>query len=200
MKRIIRLTESDLARIVRRVINEAPQFAENATLAIDAPAALGAMTICGTGTDMVPLSVTIKNTSPKAAYITSINGGDVIGSTTGGLMSINRTSFTVTVNGKKSFGPNPNEQGGKVYPLIPAGATATLNFQIGAKSVNDVRKTYSNLSGYQVGDAFKSIKKLSLTVGYNGAAPATVSIPAQGFTVNTQMGCRAAQALNPIGA
>jgi len=58
MKRIVRLTESDLARIVKRVINERQYLMEgvpNTTLVGPGSVTLESRTICGTGDDYIKM-------------------------------------------------------------------------------------------------------------------------------------------------
>jgi hypothetical protein len=124
MKRIVRLTESDLARIVKRVINERQYLMEgvpNTTLVGPGSVTLESRTICGTGDDYIKMSFIVENTGKYDAYLTT--GPRFIGQP----FSVDvPLVYNVTIGGKAVWGQADTQNA----PKVPAGKKATVNFVI----------------------------------------------------------------------
>jgi len=206
MKRIISLNESDLARIVRRVINERSLLTEgvpNTTLKTNSQITIPAREICQY-TDYIRGSVILQNVGPADAYlidkpllqITS-DFGDLLDQGTRGMDIV---GFNTTIGGKPIYG-NPE---GDNQSKIPKGKSATLNFVIKTnfgysnilRDLQDaLNKKNDNLYNLYAQD-LKALKaaiknlKANFNVRYNGQ---NLSIPItfEGFTVNPKRTCDA---------
>jgi hypothetical protein len=209
MKKIIRLTESDLARIVKRVIKENALLTEGvpntAVLAAAGPiTGLEARGVCK-GADYVKVSIKIKNTGTDA-YILNRPSLKVPGAS--GMVRV--LDFNVTVNGKPSWS-NPENQN---QSFIPKGQTGLLNLVVGV----DVRNIYSNYkfatdraaedfpnntkkrelaiqTAYEKQKQeivnFQNAKSGTLVITYNGAAPLEIPVNLGGFKIETNRNCDA---------
>jgi hypothetical protein len=120
MKRIVRLTESDLARIVRRVINERQYLMEglgNTKLElVTGPAAIN-RTVCSTGEDQFLVTLTVKNTGTEIAYLTRV----VVGGK--GLGNQQQSGHKVSIGGVSK---HSNHDNGAEQAIVPVGKTATV--------------------------------------------------------------------------
>jgi hypothetical protein len=120
MKRIVRLTESDLARIVRRVINERQYLMEglgNTTLElVTGPAAIN-RTVCSTGMDQFLVTLTVKNTGTEIAYLTRVAVGGK------GLTNAQLADHKVSIGGVSK---HSNHDNGAEQAIVPVGKTATV--------------------------------------------------------------------------
>jgi hypothetical protein len=203
MKRIIRLTESDLARIVRRVMNEAATGMDTTTLISGGDVTIPSKSVCG-GIDYFQANFKVNNKGPKGAFITAVTlgGKDKLP----GLMNaselgirINNDSgekdFGVMVNGKPSAAVNPDTK--TKQPFIPVGQTGVITVNLYVQGWNYVKnqasdKNYTEKQFYA--DMLKP-RKANLVVNYNGMAPLTVPVNYGGFSVNPALGCTAAKAI-----
>jgi hypothetical protein len=132
MKRIISLNESDLARIVRRVINERSLLTEgvpNTTLKTNSPITIPAREICKYN-DYIRGSVILQNVGPADAYLISkpllqitSDFGDLLKK---GAYGMEIVEFNTTIKNIPIYG-NPE---GDNQSKIPKGKSATLNFVI----------------------------------------------------------------------
>jgi hypothetical protein len=213
MKKIIRLTESDLARIVKRVIKENTLLNEGvpntAVLAAAGPITVEARSVCG-GIDYIKMSVVIQNTGTEA-YILK-RPVLKLASQIGSAQVYSTNEFNVTIGGKPSWS-NPE---GQNQAMIPKGKKATLNFII----MTNVRPIEDQFN-YEMGEmqklpttakrqaasdaakkkrtdainAFQNLKSGTLVVNYNGSAPLEIPVNFGGFKIDKARACDAAIAL-----
>jgi hypothetical protein len=203
MKRIIRLTESDLTRIVRRVISERSLLTEgvpNTSLKSETSITIPARTVCG-GIDYIKGSVILQNTGTEDAYINvrpSLKAAGVPE-----LFTSNE--YNVTIGGKPVWG-NPE---GQNQVKIPKGKKATLNFVIGTNIANiyadytrelrdaqtlrsqrekDAAKAVAIKKRDDRYNAFKNIQSANLVVRYNGQ-PLEIPVNFGGFMVDGSRSC-----------
>jgi hypothetical protein len=120
MKRIVRLTESDLARIVRRVINERQYLMEglgNTKLElVTGPVAIN-RTVCSTGEDQFLVNFTVKNTGAEIAYLTRV----VVGGK--GLGNQQQNDHKVSID---KVSKHSNHDNGVEQAIVPVGKTAIV--------------------------------------------------------------------------
>ena len=201
MKKIVRLTESDLTRIVRRVMNESRLLTEgvpNTTLTSGGDIAVAARTVCTRGNDYVTASFIVDNTAGAAdayltqsPYLSNVSNG-------GGYAAIKVTGqYNVTIGGKPSWG-QADEQNS---PKIPKGKKATVNVVISTnyESASTQQKTATPGPDWAAANklvtdyltSLRSLKTATMNVRYNGA---TVAIPMTfgGFTTSSANACDAA--------
>jgi hypothetical protein len=143
MKRIVRLTESDLARIVRRVINERQYLMEglgNTTLElVTGPAAIN-RTVCSTGMDQFLVTLTVKNTGTEIAYLTRV----VVGGK--GLTNAQLADHKVSIGGVSK---HSNHDNGAEQAIVPVGKTATVTV---------IAKTNLSSRNAKISDIYKQIQ------------------------------------------
>lgn len=210
MKRIVRLTESDLARIVKRVMNEQSLLMEgvpNTTLKVDGPINIAARTVCG-GMDYIKASVVLTNTGTENAYINNYPVFLKYDPALEKLGVLTTTyDYNVTIGGKPQFS-NPE---GQNQPIVPKGKKATLNFVIKTnlsilenirkreienaqtiKSATEKQAAINLASKNSVAryNAFKNLKSAVLQVRYNGQ-PLEVPVNIGGFMVDSTRTCDA---------
>jgi hypothetical protein len=209
MKKIIRLTESDLTRIVKRVIKEQSLLMEgvpNTALTSAGPITVDARSVCRTGVDYIKGQVKITNSGPVDAYINyppnlkNLSVQNVISTT---------YEYSVTGSNGKPIWGNPEDQN---QPKIPKGATATLNFviqtkagqihgdydramrQIDSSQESSKEKEKLKLAARKVYDdrtkAFTNLKSGTLYVRYNGQ-PLEIPINFGGFMIDNNRVCDA---------
>lgn len=121
MKKIVRLTENDLARIVRRVINERQYLMESTndtTLAVTAQPAAINRTVCDK-TDYFKVECKIKNTGTEVAYLRRGAFGGA------GLRSDG--NFKTTIGGVSKFS---NHDTGTNMPIVPVGKEVLLTMVV----------------------------------------------------------------------
>jgi len=201
MKKIVRLTESDLTRIVRRVMNESRLLTEgvpNTTLTSGGDIAVVARTVCTTGNDYITASFIVDNTAGAAdAYLTQSPYLSNI-SNSGGYPSIKVTGqYNVTIGGKPSWGQADQQNS----PKIPKGKKATINVVLSTNyesaSAQQKRATpgpdwaAANKLTTDYLTSLRSLKTGTMNVRYNGA---TLAIPMTfgGFTTGSTTACDAA--------
>jgi hypothetical protein len=210
MKKIVRLTESDLTRIVKRVIKEQSLLMEgvpDTTLTSSEPITIEGRSVCKTGVDYIKGQVKITNSGTKDAYLNYAPTLQV----GGGLGQIISTTYEFNVtgsNGKPIWG-NPE---GQNQPKIPVGATAKLNFVIqtnagqpysdyfnAIQQINNSQdpqrtKEKLKLDAKKVYDdrvnALTNLKSSNLKIRYNGQA---LDIPVNfgGFRIDNNRACDA---------
>ena len=120
MKRIVRLTESDLARIVKRVINERQYLMEglgNTTLQLVTGPAAVSRTVCSSGMDQFLVTFTVKNNGAEIAYLTRVI---VSGK---GLSTNQLLDHKVSIGGVSK---HSNHDNGEEQSIVPVGKTATV--------------------------------------------------------------------------
>ncbi len=132
MKRIIRLTENDLSRIVRRVINERQYLMEgvpNTTLESMGPINIESRSVC-LGTDYIKVSFQVKNTGKHVAYLVSTKAGghptiipDFVNNNNERPDIYGTMNFNVLYNGKPSW----SSPDGQAQRMIPAKSVVTIN-------------------------------------------------------------------------
>ena len=213
MKKIVRLTESDLARIVKRVIRENKLLNEGVpkTAVLSANAAkmtgLGPREVCKGADFITQVSIPITNTGTDA-YINE--KPRIIFK--GGVGRVQVIDYSFIINNKPSWS-NPD---GQAQSFIPKGKTAILKLVIST----DVRNIYSNYkfavdkanedfpsrSGsdskkrqaaaqaayaqqQQNEKQFQSTTSGTLIITYNGAAPLEIPINVGPFTINQSRVC-----------
>ena len=197
MKKIVRLTESDLTRIVRRVMNESRLLTEGVpttTLTSGGDIAVSGRTVCTRGNDYFTASFIVDNTAGAAdayltqsPYLSNISSG-------GGFPTIKVTGqYNVTIGGKPSWGQADQQNA----PKIPKGKKATINVvlstnqqsavaQMNAKPLEPAGgKLYSEYWA-----ALKSLKTGTMNVRYNGALLA-IPMTFVGFTTGPANACDA---------
>jgi hypothetical protein len=209
MKKIIRLTESDLARIVKRVIKENALLTETvpntAVLAAGGPInGLQARSVCSGADFITEVSIPIKNTGTEAYLIDKPR----IVVKTGGVGRISVVDYNVTVNGKPSWS-NPD---GQNFSMIPKGKTGVLNLIIGTdvrliesdyqfaiqKANEDFPKNEPKRKAAQ--DAaiaqrkqnyanFQNATSGVLKITYNGAAPLEIPVNLGPFKIDPKIAC-----------
>ena len=200
MKKIVRLTESDLTRIVRRVMNESRLLTEgvpNTTLTSGGDIAVAARTVCTKGNDYIMTSFIVDNTSGATdAYLTQTPylSNVVYG---GGYATIKVTGqYNVTIGGKPSWGQADQQNS----PKIPKGKKATINVVLSTNSESlrammqsatpgaDATAVNEKYKGYYT--SLKSLKTGTMNVRYNGV---TLAIPMTfgGFTTSPTTACDA---------
>lgn len=205
MKKIVRLTESDLARIVKRVINERQYLMEgvpNTTLKVDGPITVASRTVCGT-IDYIKASIVVTNTGTEDAYINSypylkqMPGLDNMLTTT--------YDYNVTIGGKPVVG----QADGQNQPKIPKGKKATVNFVIKTDlripeqrykvalqrsseernpTKKEVLRKEAATERQNLYNAFKNLKSGTITLRYNGA-PLEIPVQFGGFMIDTSRAC-----------
>jgi hypothetical protein len=210
MKKIIRLTESDLARIVKRVIKENALLNEGvpntAVLAAAGPITVEARSVCG-GLDYIKVSVVIQNTGTEA-YILN-RPALKLASPVSPAQVYSTNEFNVTIGGKASWS-NPE---GQNQAMIPKGKKATLNFVI----MTNVRPIEDQFN-YEMGEmqklpttakrkaandaalkkradaitAFQNLKSGTLVINYNGSGPLEIPVNFGGFKIDRARACDAA--------
>ena len=199
MKRIIRLTESDLTRIVRRVMNEAVTGMDTTTLISGGDVTIPSKSVCGGNLDYFQASFKVNNKGPKGAYITQVtlrDKEDILPGLNGATeLGISRRDFGVMVNGKPSAVVNPDTK--TKQPFIPVGQTGVITVNLFVQGWNHVKnntsdKNYTEKQFYA--DMLKP-RKANLYVEYNGMSPLTVPINFGGFSVNPALGCSTAKAI-----
>ena len=194
MKKIVRLTESDLTRIVKRVINERSLLTEtviDTTLTSSGPINIPARTICGAGNDYIMASFIVDNTQGAAdAYLTQTPYMSNMGS---GQPMRQSGEYNVTIGGKPVVG----QADGQNSPKIPKGKKATVNVVINTNMMNilNQKRAASNpaegIKLYQDYLALmKNLKSGSMNVRYNGEL-LTIPITFGGFSVSNQTACDA---------
>jgi len=200
MKKIVRLTESDLTRIVRRVMNESRLLTEgvpNTTLTSGGDIAVVARTVCTTGNDYITASFIVDNTAGAAdAYLTQSPYLSNI-SNSGGYPSIKVTGqYNVTIGGKPSWGQADQQNS----PKIPKGKKATVNVVLStnALSAGAQMKTATPGPDWKAANqilvdyltSVRNLKTGTMNVRYNGA---TLAIPMTfgGFTTSSTTACDA---------
>jgi len=209
MKRIVRLTENDLARIVKRVMNEQSLLMEgvpNTTLKADGPINIVARTVCD-GMDYIKASVVLTNTGTENAYINNypifkeydplLKGFNVLTTT---------YDYNVTIQGKPQFS-NPE---GQNQPMVPKGKKATLNFVIKTNITSLIQRNNAEIENTrglkpdegkvarteaakrhnQRMNAFKNLKSATIQVRYNGQ-PLDIPVNIGGFMVDSNRACDA---------
>jgi hypothetical protein len=120
MKKIVRLTENDLARIVRRVINERQYLMEglnNTKLELVTGPAAVSRTVCSSGEDQFLVTLTVKNTGTEIAYITRV----VVGGK--GLGNQQQNDHKVSIGGVSK---HSNHDDGVEQAIVPIGKTSTV--------------------------------------------------------------------------
>ena len=213
MKKIVRLTESDLARIVKRVIRENRQLNEGvpntAVLSAAGPITVEARSVCG-GLDYIKVSVVLQNTGTEA-YI--LNRPVLkLASPVSPAQVYSTSEFNVTIGGKPIFS-NPE---GQNQAMIPKGKKATLNFIImtNVKPIEDnfnyamgevqnLRTTEKRKAANDVAlknrsaayTTFQNLKSGTLIVNYNGSQPLEIPVNFGGFKVDKARACDAAISL-----
>ncbi len=205
MKKIVRLTESDLARIVKRVINEREFLMEgvpNTTLKVDGPVTVASRTVCG-GIDYIKASIVVTNTGTEDAYINlypylkQLPGLDNMVTTT--------YDYNITIGGKPVVG----QADGQNQPKIPKGKKATLNFVIktdmrildqrykaamerSSEERNPTKKEALRKEALtqrqNLANAFKNLKSGTLNLRYNGT-PLDIPVEFGGFMIDTSRAC-----------
>jgi hypothetical protein len=198
MKKIVRLTEFDLTRIVRRVINESRLLTEgvpNTTLTSGGDIAVAARTVCTRGNDYIMASFIVDNTAGAAdayltqsPYLSNISSG-------GGFPTIKVTGqYNVTIGGKPSWGQADQQNS----PKIPKGKKATVNIVLSTNQQSAVAqmnaKPLEPAGGKLYQEYWASLKTLktgTMNVRYNGV---TLAIPMTfgGFTTGPTTACDAA--------
>ena len=208
MKKIVRLTESDLTRIVKRVIKEQSLLMEGVpttTLTSAGPITIEGRSVCQKGVDYIRGQVKITNSGTQDAYL---NYPPILKNSGVNIISTTYEYSVIGSNSKPIWG-NPE---GQNQPKIPKGATATLNFVIQTKAgqpysdyfkliqqINnsqdpqrekeklklDAKKTYDARV-----NAFTNLKSATLNVRYNGQA---LDIPVNfgGFMIDNNRACDA---------
>ena len=196
MKKIVRLTESDLTRIVRRVMNESRLLTEgvpNTTLTSGGDIAVAARTVCMKGYDYIMVSFIVDNTAGAAdAYLTQTPYMSNMGS--GNSKPFIQTGqYNVTIGGKPSWG-QADEQNS---PKIPKGKKATVNVIIATNtnSINNQRNGAATpVEGNKIAtDYFTSIRNIktaTMNVRYNGAL-LVIPMTFGGFTIGSTTACDA---------
>jgi hypothetical protein len=120
MKKIVRLTESDLTRIVKRVINERSLLTEglnNTVLQlVKGPLPIN-RTVCSTGMDQFLVTFEVKNTGTEIAYLTMVapRGKGISGQA--------QLDHKVTIN---KVSKHSNHDEGKEQAIVPKGQTAVI--------------------------------------------------------------------------
>lgn len=208
MKKIVRLTESDLARIVKRVINERQYLMEgvpNTTLQSDGNIEVQSRTLC-LGDDFIKASVVLSNTGTEDAYIKmrpTFRHGDGSDSALNGMVYV--SDFSVTVGGKPSVG----QADGQNQFKIPKGKKATLNiviatrtgriesdYQRATKEANAQTSTKqrqemtnnASVNRKLMYDKIKNFKSSVLTLQYNGQ-PIKIPVNFGGFMIDRNTAC-----------
>jgi hypothetical protein len=206
MKKIVRLTESDLTRIVRQVINERSLLTEgvpNTMLKEETPITIASRSVCG-GVDYIKGSVVLVNTGTEDAYI---NLAPFLRVPSGMRELSSSNEFNVTIGGKPVVG----QADGQNQPKIPKGKKATLNFVIKTNSglalsdyqrdmkaaeglTNSREKETAKLAARKRLDdrrnAFKNLKSSTLFVRYNGT-PLEIPVTFGGLMVDGSRVCDA---------
>ena len=210
MKKIVRLTESDLTRIVKRVINERSLITEgvpNTTLQADGNIEVQARTLC-LGNDFIKANVVLSNTGAEDAYIKmrpTFRHGDGSDASLNGMVYV--SDFSVTVTGKPSVG----QADGQNQFKIPKGKKATLNIVIATRtsqiegqyqgemktadaqtSTKQRQEMTNNASANRklAYDKLKNLKSAVLNLRYNGQ-PITIPVNFGGFVVDRNTACDA---------
>ena len=206
MKKIVRLTESDLTRIVRQVINERSLLTEgvpNTMLKEENAITIASRSVCG-GVDYIKGSVVLVNTGTEDAYI---NVPPFLRSPSDMKELSSSYEFNVTIGGKPVVG----QADGQNQPKIPKGKKATLNFVIKTNSglavsdyqrdmkaaealTNSREKETAKLAARKRLDnrrnAFKNLKSTTLFVRYNGT-PLEIPVNFGGLMVDGSRVCDA---------
>lgn len=182
MKKIVRLTENDLAKIVRRVINERQYLMEgvpNTTLTADNPITVASRTVCATK-DYIKVSFIVTNSGTEDAYLSNFpyltNRGQA--------KVFTANEFNVTIGGK----PQVGQADGQNQPKIPKGKKATINMVI-----------YTDLSNFKAGTPemqtalanLKNLKSGTIVVRYNGT-DLQIPVTFGGFMIDASRSCDAA--------
>ena len=194
MKRIVRLTENDLAKIVRRVINERQYLMEgvpNTTLTSTQGVTIPARTVC-TGDDYIKVSFIVKNSGENDAYLPNFPQfkPDNVGNVRPPIF--HTPTFNVTIGGKPIWG----QADGQNSPKIPKGKSATINMVIRTAltgPIRDSKSTNTDMKAQGVGllNAFKGVKSGNITVRYNGT-DLVIPVTIGGFLYNFSNVCDAA--------
>ena len=208
MKKIIRLTESDLARIVKRVIKENSLLTETvpntAVLAAGGPInGLGPRSVCASTDFITQVSIPIKNTGTEA-YL--IDKPRIIVKTGVGRISV--VDYNVTINKKPSWS-NPD---GQNFAMIPKGKTGVLNLII-STDVRQIESDYQDALDKANTDfarntakrtevqnaalaqrkqnlaTFESATSGVLRITYNGAAPLEIPVNLGPFKIDRKIVC-----------
>lgn len=210
MKKIIRLTESDLANIVKRVINERQYLTEgvpDTTLVANSDIKFPARSICG-GNDYISASVELSNTGVADGYILNrpfFKLGDGQDPYLNSQVVV--TDFNVTIGGKPSIGSPEGQNQFK----IPKGKKAILNIVIATRlsSIEGRYKAEMESANQQTSrvqkekqiemaksnrvNAYNKIKNLRsavLNLKYNGQ-PIQIPVNFAGFNIDTTRACDA---------
>ena len=120
MKKIVRLTESDLTRIVKRVINERSLLTEglnNTVLQLVTPPLPINRTVCSTGMDQFAVQFTVKNTGGEIAYLT------FVGARGKSITNQAQNDHKVTIN---KISKHINHDEGTEQAIVPKGQTAVI--------------------------------------------------------------------------
>ena len=194
MKRIVRLTENDLAKIVRRVINERQYLMEgvpNTTLTSTQGVTIGARTVCS-GEDYIKVSFIVKNSGENDAYLPNfpVFKPDNVGNVRPPIF--HTPTFNVTIGGKPIWG----QADGQNQAKIPKGKSATINMVIRTSltgPIRDSKSTNTDMKAQGVGllNAFKGVKSGNITVRYNGS-DLVIPVTIGGFLYNFSNVCDAA--------
>jgi hypothetical protein len=139
MKKIVRLTESDLARIVKRVINERQYLTEgvpDTTLVANSAIEVGARTIC-VGKDHIKAAVELSNTGANDAYLKNMPALNLGDPDMNYMFPV--VSWNVTINGKPAVG----QADGQNQFKIPKGKKGLLTFVIQTR-VGTIESQYRN--------------------------------------------------------
>jgi len=120
MKKIVRLTESDLTRIVKRVINERSLLTEglnNTVLQLVKGPLPVNRTVCSTGNDQFTAEFVVKNTGTETAYLT------MVASRGKGISNQAQNDHKVTIN---KISQHSNHDDGTEQAIVPKGQTAVI--------------------------------------------------------------------------
>ena len=155
MKKIVRLTENDLAKIVRRVINERQYLMEatnNTTLEVVKQPLAITKTVCAQ-TDYIKVECQIKNTGTEVAYLSRGSFGGA------GLYS--EGNYKTTIGGVSKFSDHDNS--GVIMPIVPVGKTVLLTMVVNTDLRNwnsRVTKAYNKWAAERNPSVKESLKKV----------------------------------------
>ena len=215
MKRIISLNESDLSRIVRRVINERSLITEgvpNTILKANSQITIPARQICK-NTDYIKGSVILQNVGTDDGYLIKNPVLNITSVFPNADAYIRIVSFNTTIKNRPIYGNPEND----IQSKIPKGTSATLNFVIevdfgysiiltkrrhamtqqGSVTNKNSEKyrqyeNYLNSLSQELNKLKAAISKLtaSFTVQYNGQ-DLSIPITFEGLSVETKRSCDA---------
>jgi hypothetical protein len=180
MKKIVRLTESDLTRIVKRVINERSLLTEgldNTVLQLVTPPLPINRTVCSTGMDQFAVQFTVKNTGGEIAYLTMVapRGKSISGQA--------QLDHKVTIN---KVSKHSNHDNGTEQAIVPKGATAIITVIVKTQisswlaNLNELMnksraeknptKRDQIMAQWRAARAASPFDVANITVGYNGGS------------------------------